>query len=716
MTLKAKKIIIAASFLTAFALVVTLIITRFEVFGNMLLVMLGFGAVVLVHEFGHFIVAKIGGIKVEAFSIGFPPTLIGLRRVEGGILVRILPDLLPADGDDGDCELKFTIPMGVKEGETEYRIGMIPFGGFVKMLGQEDTSTVEATDDPRSYVNKGVGTRMAVIVAGVTFNIISALIVFMTVFLVGIKQIAPVVGGVMPGSPADVAGLRAGDEVISVDGKSDYLEFNDIVTAAALSGKGRKVKLKVRHVDESIEKFEIEPEKMELEGLGKVPLLGVFPAESLVVANVEDVNSFQRETGLLGGDVITAVNGKPVKNLLEYSQALQASYASQFRLSAKRIGDSDVEQEVDTALRASMSVAEVYVADENDLNHVYSMVPRLKVTGVAITKVGWRKRLLSKLGIYKGEIEPKKVVDLNAGDIVIDINGVGNPTYYEFRKQTQASADQEIGITVLRAAANGDMERITVRSTPEKGADGRVVVGINIALDGEHPVVAKCIEGVAASDIVDIPRGATITAVDGEAVKSFFDVVGKLKASSGERVSVDWRLSEAKAGGIALATEDFDAGVNMTILPAVEIPFEPLKRLYKADDAWQAVEMGVIKTGGFVKQAYISLLRLLGKEVSPKSMMGPLGIIGLTYKVAAEKPFIELAYFLGLLSAFIAVFNLLPLLPFDGGHIVFLAVEKIKGSPVSQRIQAFATYVGLAAVGALFLYVTLNDIMRIFGG
>jgi regulator of sigma E protease len=67
-----------------------------------------------------------------------------------------------------------------------------------------------------------------------------------------------------------------------------------------------------------------------------------------------------------------------------------------------------------------------------------------------------------------------------------------------------------------------------------------------------------------------------------------------------------------------------------------------------------------------------------------------------------------------LISAFIAVFNLLPLLPFDGGHLVFLLIEKIKGSPVSGRIQAFAVYAGLVLVGAFFLYVTFNDIIRSF--
>ena len=227
------------------AAMVYFIVRNVGTFGNILLTVAGFGTVVLVHEFGHFIVAKLSGIKIEAFSIGFPPTVLGILRTENGYRVRVLPGFLSREareegektkneGDDGSL-FRFTVGKKAKASETEYQIGLIPFGGFVKMLGQEDTKAVETSSDPRSYANKPVGVRMSVIAAGVTFNAIGAVVLFMAAFLVGINLPPAVVGGVMPDSPAERVGLKGGDELIEIDGEGDGLDFSNIGLAAALS-------------------------------------------------------------------------------------------------------------------------------------------------------------------------------------------------------------------------------------------------------------------------------------------------------------------------------------------------------------------------------------------------------------------------------------------------------------------------------------------------
>ena len=141
--------------LVILAVVVYFIIRNPVTAKNILLVMLGFGAVIMIHEFGHFIVAKLGGIMVEGFSIGFPPTLLAIKRTEKGMRIRLLPksddeesasDEEKTDNLKNEAVEKLYSKNKKKAWETEYRIGMIPFGGYVKMLGQEDFE-VDTTGD-----------------------------------------------------------------------------------------------------------------------------------------------------------------------------------------------------------------------------------------------------------------------------------------------------------------------------------------------------------------------------------------------------------------------------------------------------------------------------------------------------------------------------------------------------------------------------------------
>ena len=686
----------------AFVAVVYLIAQNIHTFGNILLTMLGFGSVVLVHEFGHFIVAKLSDIKVEAFSMFMPPTVFGVQRTENGFRFRILPKIFAKEGDEsGDSGLSFTVGGKGKASETEYRLGLIPFGGFVKMLGQEDTGPVKTSDDPRSFANKPAGTRAAVLAAGVVFNVISAVIIFMIVFLIGINLIPAVVGGVIPDSPAARAGLKAGDEVIEVAGKKDDLDFSNIGIAAALSGRDEKVPLRVRHKDGSEEVLALVAEQLPGEPL---KAFGIFLPMSLTIGRLseEDANDLYSKTGLLSGDRIKSVNGRQVQSPWELDEVVQNSLVPAVTLVAERIGDLGEVESVKSQIKLNWRITNKEdIESESELSHIYSMVPRLRIINV------------SEEHAPKADDE----VSLRPDDVILAIGDVENPTYTQMREVVEKHEDKELPVKVLRTIANGAEEALTVTVKPKRQADeDRVAIGVFLALDEKHPVVAKTIDAEGGPSRLAIPGGAAITVVDGMPVSSFYDVIREIRKYSGQRISIEYRLNEEIAGNVVLNVETNEESVTVkSAFTEIDfIPFAKLERLYKASGPIDAVVMGYRKTVMFVAQTYVTLKRLIGGLVSPKNLMGPIGIITFSYRIVAEQPLVYYVYFLGLISAVIAVFNFLPLPPLDGGLVVILLVEKIKGSALSERVQGVIAYAGWALIGTLFLYVTFNDIVRSF--
>ncbi|EOS24240.1 RIP metalloprotease RseP [Lachnospiraceae bacterium 3-1] len=144
---------------------------------NIIIAIIIFSIIILFHELGHFLLAKFNGIKVNEFCLGMGPTLIGFTK-----------------------------------GETKYSIKLLPFGGACMMEGEDGES-----QDERSFNSKSVWARISVVVAGPVFNFIMAWI--FAVIVVGITGYdRPVLSGVMEGFPAEEAGLKAGDEIISMNG------------------------------------------------------------------------------------------------------------------------------------------------------------------------------------------------------------------------------------------------------------------------------------------------------------------------------------------------------------------------------------------------------------------------------------------------------------------------------------------------------------------
>ena len=186
-----------------------------------------FGLLVVVHEFGHFITAKWAGIRVEEFGLGFPPRIVGMRkRDEGGWEVTWFgggqndedtygsQKQTPFSGTSGGVS-RVGVPVS---NHTMYSLNFIPIGGFVRMPGENgDINDTSGNYDPHSFAAKPAGKRLIVLVAGVTMNVILAMLLFTIAFGSGEPKLLPEIGKVVPASPAAVAGLRPGDTIVSAN-------------------------------------------------------------------------------------------------------------------------------------------------------------------------------------------------------------------------------------------------------------------------------------------------------------------------------------------------------------------------------------------------------------------------------------------------------------------------------------------------------------------
>ncbi len=483
--------------------------------------------------------------------------------------------------------------------------------------------------------------------------------------------------------------------------------------------------MKVRHPDGLVEAYELVAETipgMNIRGFG------IGKAFTLKIGRIKDAEALYDKTGLRPGDEVSAVNGKNISSILELNSAVENVLEPYVTVSAQRTAD-DEEGLIDTtlALEMTLDTAGYDPRSDSDLTHIHSMVPRLRITAVTTNPSTNREKikiLMRKIVTFvskkrtaaKSDSLPVQSATLKPDDIIIKIGDVELPTFLELRRVTTEHDGKKMPITVLRPHDDGSEETLVIEVEP-KTPPGykRALIGIGITLDAKEPVIAKSI-AVLPDDSgfrsLDIPAGATITSVGGTAVSNFYDIIAVINKNPGQQILLKYRLDD-RAGSVALNIPPDSNYITVKSYLADVIPFDDLRRTYKADGIIQAGSMGVRQMIGFTAQAYMTIKTLLSGLVSPDNLVGPVGIAAISYKIVEAKEFTYYLYFLGMLSCLLAVFNFLPLPIIDGGLFVLLIIEKIKGSPVNLRIQQAITYTGLALIGTLFIYVTFNDILKL---
>ncbi len=726
-------------------------------------VFIGFSIIIFVHELGHFLAAKWMGVRVDRFAVGFLYRLVGYRKGEG-ITFGNRPDYTPEE-------------LAAKGyGETDYCLKALPFGGYVKMLGQDDiiineeTGEMKTSDDPRAFTNKPVGRRMVVISAGVIFNLLFAVVAYALVFLTWGKPVhAPAVGMVQPGSPAASAGLVAGDRILSVNDEP-VETFSDIRMKVILSDG--PVRLQVERdsarLPEPIVVTPIEENDQRS--------MGIYPMTTTTLAAVPRTGpaAGDQVDGPQPGDRITQVDGVDVRTGYDVFVAVQQCGGKPIDLTVERAGPEGGQTQSLTF--SQWPQLQIYSAAENPESQVEAVDSR-HILGMC------RRRRIEQ--VEPGT--PAEQAGVQANDVVVQWGNVLNPTFSEIKESIASSGGSPLPMVVRRGDDLVDLQ-ITPRRPFSLLRPAPYRAGVVFGAEEWRPVIADVVADTPAAE-VGFPRGAELISLAGEPVANWFEVVESLKSHAGESIAVSYRTggdevqdtmtvpsSMVNELGLpptaTILTIDGEKRVMLKSGREVKLPAhvavqkllernigrtvtveyarslqDPQPRTeqfaVRADntDPWQlrinysymlidfftpetvrigaggnpakAVWLGLEETGSALGRVYEMVRGLAQRKASMNNVAGPVGIFQIAFR-QAESGVGDLLDFLAFISINLAVINFLPLPVVDGGLMVFLLLEKIRGKPVSLRVQVTTTLIGLALIVGVFLFVTFQDITRLF--
>lgn len=246
---------------------------------------------VVVHELGHFLFAKIFGVRAEVFSVGFGPKILSRQW-----------------------------------GETEWRVSAIPLGGYVKLLGEDPSQEFSAEERRRSLQAQPPSKRFWIFFGGPFFNFIFAIAVFMAIMVIGEPKIASHIGRVIEDSPAAHVGFKTGDEILEIDGKKVTL-FSEVMDHFAESPQS-PVEVKVRRASsQAIDVLTVKPEAEdgfskfgEEKKIGRV--FGILPFPRRARAGISNPASQAFGEGIKTGNLITSINGTAVQSWEELERAV----------------------------------------------------------------------------------------------------------------------------------------------------------------------------------------------------------------------------------------------------------------------------------------------------------------------------------------------------------------------------------------------------------
>lgn len=468
------------------------------------------GVLITVHEFGHFAAAKLCGVRVLKFSIGFGPP-IGIGRFR----------------------------LAWVRGGTEYVIAWFPLGGFVKMLGEQpgEEESSEARAEPgRTLGSRPAWQKLAIVFAGPAMNLILPVFVFTGTLAFGIERRAPVVGTVEPASPAAEAGLRPGDRILAVEGEA--VEWWEGIAETVRESPDERLALRVEREGR---RFETTLRAERRDGLdafrlqSEVGWLGLQHARQRAVLGIPDGESPAGRAGLRSGDRVVAVAGEPVEDWSELSRAYARAGPGRVPITVERGSGEDARERT------------LRVPKEPSLGALGAIPAVVLVDSVS-------------------EDMPAARAGLRPGDLIVAVDGRPIGSFATFQETVLGSGGRPLE---LRVAREGETRTLTLQpelANPEgDGVEQELyligITGTSAALPGASR------EQRIWNPLVSVPRATAMTA---EVTRLYLAGLGKLVSGEISRRNLGGPIEIARQSHRALEA-GWDRFLNLLVLISINL-------------------------------------------------------------------------------------------------------------------------------------------------